>query len=87
MARTLPVGEHTLDSLHVASVKHLSQTKRPLALGGLLGQDVARVGLVELELAGTGFFEALCSSSVCLNLRHGVKNLFRFVGTTPLAQP
>lgn len=77
LSNGLPVGEHPFYSLHVGCIKHLSNPERPLTLGGLLGQDMAAVGLVEFDLAGTGNFKALCSGSDCLNLGHG-KNLFSF---------
>jgi hypothetical protein len=73
----LPVGEHALDSLYVGGVKDLSKPERPLTLGGLLGQNVAAVGLVEFDFAGTGHFKALCSGSACFDFGHG-KNLFSF---------
>jgi len=41
-----------------------------LLLLGLLGQDVAVVGVVTLYLAGSGQYESLLSTGVCLYFWH-----------------
>lgn len=73
----LAVGEHPFHGLHVGCIKYLGKPERPFTLGGLLGQDMAAVGLVEFDFAGTGHFKALCSGSACFDFGHG-KNLFSF---------
>jgi hypothetical protein len=39
------VGKHGLDGLAVGGADHGDLAQAPLALGGLLGQDVALIGL------------------------------------------
>ena len=71
MGSWLAVGQQAPDSVQVGRVDHGALAEAALALGALLGQDVAQVLAAALELASTVADKTLGSAAVGLHLGHG----------------
>src|SRR2546423_15646262 len=77
---TAPVGQHALDALLVGLGDEHVDVERALPLGRLLRQDVARVRVPALDLAGRGRAETLRRALVCFKFRHDDSpNSFQFL--------
>ncbi len=70
MKAGLATSQTSVDDLSVSCGNLGLLTETTLTLGGLLGQDVALVGLGAHKLAGTGAAETLLGAAVGLHLRH-----------------
>ncbi len=51
-------------------MQHGRTAQLALTLGAFLGQNVATMGSVALEAAGSGLLESLSRATITLNLRH-----------------
>src|SRR5574340_126663 len=63
-------GQHLLHPALILSHHQIAAAQLTLALGALLGEDVALVRLATLELAAGGGAEALGRGAIGLQLRH-----------------
>ena len=67
----LGVGHHPTNSLHVGGIHQSALAQTHLALGILLGEDVAQVLSATFELAGASGGKPLGGTTSGLHLRHG----------------
>jgi hypothetical protein len=58
------------DLCGIALLQNTAMAKISLALGGLLGQDMAKIHLLVLDLTGSGEGETLCGASFGFHLWH-----------------
>jgi hypothetical protein len=68
-ARALKL-QHAADALLLCFAEQGRLVKRPLFLGSLLLQKVARVGFLALDFAARGFLESLCRCADSFHLWH-----------------
>lgn len=84
-SHVLQIRHDLLHCLYIRLIRHSGLSEISLPLGGLLGQDMALVGLESHKFAGAGLLEALGGCSFCLNLGHSGILLLLNVGCKPTA--
>ncbi len=69
-AGELGVGEKLANRLLIGAVHHFGSTQTALALAGFVGEKVALVSLLVLEMPLRRWLETLLGGGVCLELGH-----------------